>query len=109
MWNRLRRRAPKLSERITPCAACEYPFSQRHHLDPVRYSGENNDTVQLCANCHELYHILDRLNHGGKSTSDIHAGHAYITKFGWEDKAYRFLEKLAGAPDLYNVSDNDTE
>lgn len=103
------RRAPKTSERITPCAACEHPFSQRHHLDPVRYSGENTDTIQLCANCHELYHIIDRLNNKGTSQSDTRAFHAYIAKFGWEDKTYRFLEKLVSAPDLYNVPNSDTE
>lgn len=55
---RKRRRATR-KERLTPCAACDYPLSQRHHLLDVAYHGENDLTIQLCANCHDLYHLIE--------------------------------------------------
>lgn len=53
-----RRKAPTLRERLTPCACCEHPISQRHHLAPFADWGENKQTIQLCSNCHELYHLV---------------------------------------------------
>jgi ribosomal protein L37E len=54
----MRRRRPTSRERLTPCSACGYPVSHRHHLWDVAAHGENKVTVQLCANCHELHHLL---------------------------------------------------
>lgn len=51
------RRKPSKAERMTPCQICDYPISQRHHLFDIARYGENDDTVPLCANCHELYHL----------------------------------------------------
>src|SRR5262245_27994143 len=56
-----RRRSPKLGERITPCQCCGYPISQRHHLLGYAQFGESGHTRQLCANCHELFHIIDQV------------------------------------------------
>lgn len=53
-----RRRRPTMRERMTPCSACGYPASHRHHLWDVAMHGENKVTVQLCANCHELHHMM---------------------------------------------------
>ncbi|MDL1901138.1 hypothetical protein FBR02_10255 [Anaerolineae bacterium CFX9] len=53
-----RRRRPTPQERSTPCAACGYPSSHRHHLWDLATHGENKVTVQLCANCHELHHLM---------------------------------------------------
>lgn len=53
-----RRRRASLRERISPCSACGYPSSQRHHLWDVATHGENRVTIQLCANCHELQHLI---------------------------------------------------
>lgn len=53
------RRAVKLHERTVPCLCCNYPITQRHHLLPFAIYGENGMTVQLCANCHELYHLIE--------------------------------------------------
>ncbi len=52
------RRRPLFRERIVPCAACGYPASQRHHLWNIAAHGENKVTIQLCANCHELEHLI---------------------------------------------------
>jgi ribosomal protein L37E len=52
------RRRPTYQERITPCSACGYPSSHRHHLWDLATHGENKVTVQLCANCHELHHLM---------------------------------------------------
>lgn len=54
----MRRRRPTRRERQTPCSACGYPVSHRHHLWDIATHGENAVTVQLCANCHELHHLL---------------------------------------------------
>ncbi len=53
-----RRRRASFRERISPCSACGYPSSQRHHLWDVATHGENRVTIQLCANCHELQHLM---------------------------------------------------
>ncbi len=53
-----RRRRPTYQERMTPCSACGYPVSQRHHLWDVAMHGENMVTIQLCPNCHELQHLF---------------------------------------------------
>jgi ribosomal protein L37E len=53
-----KRRRPTYTERITACSACGYPASHRHHLWDVAMHGENQVTIQLCANCHELHHLM---------------------------------------------------
>lgn len=53
-----RRRRPKFQERVTACSACGYPMSHRHHLWDIATHGENKVTIQLCANCHELQHLI---------------------------------------------------
>lgn len=62
------RRKTKTRERRQPCRLCFYPLSQRHHLLEVAHHGENGCTVQLCANCHELFHIA----HGAWFKKDHH-------------------------------------
>ena len=54
----MRRRRATYKERMTPCSACGYPISQRHHLWDIATHGENAVTVQLCPNCHELHHLM---------------------------------------------------
>jgi len=54
----MRRRRPTYQERMTPCSACGYPISHRHHLWDVATHGENMVTIQLCPNCHELQHLM---------------------------------------------------
>lgn len=52
------RRRPTYQERTTACAACGYPASHRHHVYDVATHGESERTVALCANCHELQHLM---------------------------------------------------
>ncbi|MBK8028720.1 MAG: hypothetical protein IPK17_04265 [Chloroflexi bacterium] len=52
------RRRPTYRERVTACSACGYPASHRHHLWDIAMHGENRVTIQLCANCHELHHLM---------------------------------------------------
>ena len=56
--NLAKRRRPTRVQRLTPCECCGYPVSQRHHLLEVADYGENDVTTQLCACCHELYHLF---------------------------------------------------
>lgn len=55
-----KRRSTRLAERLTPCFCCGHAISQRHHLLPAARFGEEGSTVNLCANCHEAYHILEQ-------------------------------------------------
>jgi ribosomal protein L37E len=55
---RRQRRRSKPGERVLPCSACGYPSSHRHHLWAIETHGENAVTIQLCANCHELNHLM---------------------------------------------------
>jgi hypothetical protein len=55
---RNQRRQPTFEERLTPCRCCNYPLTQRHHLDGFIDGKEFGDTIQLCANCHDLFHII---------------------------------------------------
>ena len=50
------RKAP----RLVPCEVCGYPLSQLHHMMQQQHFGKANDiwNVQLCACCHELYHLI---------------------------------------------------
>lgn len=52
------RRRPRPTERMQPCAACGHPSSHRHHLWNLADHGENEITIQLCANCHEINHLM---------------------------------------------------
>lgn len=83
-----RRRAVRDSEKLTPCECCHYPISQRHHLLNYAYHGENEHTMQLCANCHELYHLLYNKYVAGSKT--IKLGKV-INALGINDKRIMFL------------------
>jgi len=66
------RRQPNIYERMTPCEICGYPLTHRHHLLPVSKYGENEETMQLCANCHQVYHIAyDVLTRGSERCSTL--------------------------------------
>lgn len=54
------RRPASKSERRTPCVVCGFPRSHRHHRFPVSVYGEHEHTIQLCSNCHGIYHLLER-------------------------------------------------
>jgi hypothetical protein len=58
MKQTVKRRSPRKAERMRPCECCGYPISQRHHLLEIAEWEENDVTVQLCANCHEYYHLI---------------------------------------------------
>lgn len=53
-----KRRSVTPQERATPCDFCKYPLTERHHVLPVPWFGENDCTLPLCPNCHELYHVV---------------------------------------------------
>jgi hypothetical protein len=105
----MERRATRRDERTTPCECCGYPISQRHHLYKVANYGENKFTIQLCANCHELFHLVYNsmtINHvsdedfkSGKKNLPITRaqslwGHV-IQRLGFEDKRITFIGDLA--------------
>ena len=85
-----RKRATK-KERLTPCGVCGWPLSQRHHLLHVADYGENDETVQLCANCHEIYHLM--YNSYVLRSKGLLLGHVLL-KLGLGDKRVRELYRL---------------
>lgn len=90
----LRRKEVSLGERITPCEFCGYPLSQRHHALPISLCGENGCTLQLCANCHEIYHIVERV-YLYKSERSQKLLDAFIQVYGFDDirlqKTHHFI------------------
>lgn len=55
---RVSRKKATFEARTTPCVACDFPLSHQHHYAPIGEFGQNDKTVSLCANCHEIYHIV---------------------------------------------------
>lgn len=90
-----RRRKIGIDERLTPCQFCGHPISQKHHALPVSIFGENKFTLQLCANCHELYHIVQDSFLGGGGERTQKTLDALISHFGKDDiriqKACHFI------------------
>lgn len=84
----MKRRTVKLNERLTKCQFCEYPISQRHHALPISVYGENACTLQLCANCHELYHIIER-SFLFKSKSSKRILDVFVQTYGEDDIRYK--------------------
>ena len=95
-----RRKKATRRERITPCEWCEHPLSQRHHLLPVSiYGDEQKYILRLCANCHELYHIVEKAKKQNKHALPLMM--AFALKFGWDDtrlkKASAYVEAVHNA------------
>lgn len=89
------RRKARLDERLQPCQCCLHPISQRHHLFEVAVWGGNEQTVPLCANCHELYHVIIYAGQGGERARKVLA-HVEKT-WGRDDPRLRFLRLLHDA------------
>lgn len=101
------RRPPRIQERLTPCECCGYKLSQRHHLLEVADWGENTATVQLCANCHELYHLL----YGAyvtKSERCIHLAGQFILKVGFGDSRVTYLKNLVNKSESLKIEVSKT-
>lgn len=50
--------------RHAPCEFCGYPITETHHPYKRSLFGKNKYTIQLCANCHEYYHLAEAMTHG---------------------------------------------
>lgn len=51
------RRRPHRGDRSLECCCCSWPVTQSHHL--VLFAKYADDTtIRLCANCHEVFHLL---------------------------------------------------
>jgi hypothetical protein len=86
------RKPPTLKERMTPCVVCLHPLSQRHHLLSFSVHGEKGmGTVQLCANCHDLYHLFER--YARKQQKDRAL---YLLEVPTEEE--KLIEKLGSHP-----------
>ena len=73
------RKASTLEERLTPCEICGFPLTHRHHVLMFNDWGENPHTMQLCASCHELFHIaVGALVHHRKRSTQVWDGFCKI-------------------------------
>ena len=91
----MKRRKAKTHERTTPCQCCGYPISQRHHLLEFAEFGETKYTRQFCANCHELFHIIDRAITDNTNDRAMTLLDAVGNAFGVEDPRIIYLVNLA--------------
>jgi hypothetical protein len=53
-----KRKKPTFAQRTTPCVICTHPISQQHHIFEFASYGDSEYTIPLCANCHELFHLI---------------------------------------------------
>lgn len=104
-----RRKAPTLEQRLTPCQCCGFPLSQRHHILPFSTHGDGL-CVSLCANCHEVLHVIHREQDNRWKFSDTPQGQAayfrhsrafkivsaLIAAWGENDPRLQYLRKLTG-------------
>lgn len=89
------RRRPTLKERMTPCIICLHPLSQRHHLLSFSIHGENAiGTIQLCANCHDMYHLFER--YAQRKQKKHKDGNMRLFEVPTEED--RLIEKLGNDP-----------
>lgn len=97
-----KRSHPSINERTTPCRICGHLLSERHHLLPFAEHGETNKhIVYLCANCHEIYHLIytamfEHAKKNSHSRSIYLVGHLFL-KRGMDDPLLRALQELAFA------------
>lgn len=111
---RPKRKRVSTAHRCTPCQWCNFPLSQKHHFLPVHIYGENDVTVQICANCHDIYHVVDRAVHKQTKNNMMRLG-VLIERFGKEDfrikTSFRwviYLDKLEKEKGLERAGKNGT-
>lgn len=82
------RKRTTIEDRARPCQFCGYPLSQRHHSAPFANYGENPLTLHLCANCHELYHLVLTAQRSPKKQAAALLRH-WVSTFGELDERYQ--------------------
>lgn len=50
-----------LNIHITPCAVCDYPFSDKHHIWPQSRGGKSLPTIPLCPNHHRFANLVQAM------------------------------------------------
>lgn len=96
-----RRRRTTEDERLTPCACCGYPLAQRHHALPVATFGDNEVSTPLCANCHELVHLIEEAGYAAdgvivRSKRAVRLFEAVRAALGAEDGRITWLTAYVG-------------
>jgi hypothetical protein len=84
-----------VDERLVPCECCGHPLSQCHHLASFADFGDTLMTMQLCANCHELVHLIYSGVYVGQKTALYLAEKAGAAMGGRGDPRIRFLSNVA--------------
>lgn len=102
------RRRTTLQERTTPCACCAHPISHRHHVFSFAQNGENSHTLQLCPNCHELFHLIQSAI-VGKSNYCNRVLQKYMEAKSKEDSTFKFImSKVMEVEDLRGAFATET-
>lgn len=76
-----------IAQRLKPCEFCQYPISETHHPYKVSMFGRNKHTIQLCANCHEFYHLVEQYLDGSKSAEKT-INHMLRFSFNGDDEHF---------------------
>lgn len=93
-----KRRKATLNERLTPCECCGWLISTRSHLLPVSEFGDNEYTMPLCPNCHDLYDTMGAVLDFGEWSTTTHKGellNAVREELGEADPVWAFLDDKA--------------
>jgi len=93
-----KRRKATINERLTICECCGWPISTRAHLLPVSEFGENEYTMLLCRNCHDLYDLMGAVLDFGEWSTTTQTGelvNAVREELGETDPVYAFLDDKA--------------
>lgn len=84
------RRAVNIQDRLIDCACCHYPISEQHHLLSFAEWGEDL-TIPLCANCHELMHLIQHFMADSAKYSKTDAGRKELLR---QSRAAKLLTKV---------------
>jgi hypothetical protein len=97
----VKRKKATRQDRATPCECCGYPVSHRHHPFGVNVQKERGTVLHLCPNCHELYHVVERvfLEQGGKKTEVV-----FDALMQYEKLRYRAVWCLAFIDQVHGTS-----
>lgn len=87
-----------VQDRMIPCACCDYPISERHHVVPFSEWGDGI-VLSLCANCHELWHIIDRAETDFKKYADTDEDRSEFRKRSRSARLYRCIIASWGKDD----------
>lgn len=97
--------------RRQPCVFCGYPLSETHHPYKVSIFGRNKHTIQLCANCHEFYHLVEQYREGNRKAeltlqSLLIIRSDYTVRYNFEDILSRCEQYISSVEEIRKGRNN---